>query len=69
MKTWRNMMVALGAVMAMSAQVRAQVPQLESDVPRISEPPSLVIPWAIGAVAAMGILAIAFKNAKRNHLD
>jgi hypothetical protein len=63
-------MVALAVgVLASAGTVRAQVPQLDSDVPRISDPPSQAIPWGIALVASAGILLIAFKNARRNHLD
>lgn len=69
MKRWMYMVALLGGVLVSAGTVRAQVRQLDSDVPRISEPPSQAIPWGIALVASGGILLIAFKNAKRNHLD
>lgn len=60
-------MVAAGLGFACLAEAQIQNP--DGTVPRISDPNSSLMPWLVAVVFAVGILAVAFKNSKRSHLD
>jgi len=61
--------IVLGSVPALGQVSEAK--QLDTDVPRLTgdNVPGWGIPWTIAAVLSAGILLLAFKNAKRNHMD
>lgn len=63
--------VAVLAVLGTALPAWAQVKEVSAEVPRLGEESnsSAPITWAIIAVASIGILLIAFKNSKRNHMD
>jgi len=48
-----------------------QVPKLNPDLPQLrgDQVSSYTIPWMIAGLALAGILLIAFRNSKRNHMD
>ena len=63
--------LAAACVLCPGVCVLGQVPKLNPDLPQLrgDQVSSYTIPWMIAGLALAGILLIAFRNSKRNHMD
>ena len=52
-----------------AGMAEAQIQSPDGTIPKISDPNSSLLPWMIALAFAIGVLAVAFKNSKRSHLD